>query len=311
MNVGLHKQTGGRGSQRRYGWVRCCALALLPLCLMACSPRQMIVRGMADELASQGQAPESDLLLARDAAPFYLKLSESVLRGEPGHWRLAESVSAGFVQYAYAFVAFEADRIESRDAKAAEQLRQRAAQLYQRAQQHAATALFAAYPTLATALPQPGGELPALRPEHVGLAYWLAAAWGGRISLSKDDPDVVADLPQVVRLARWAWACDSAWGQGALTGLLATLEASRPGGSPTQALAWFDQAIAQAGEGSAAPLVAKAEGWALPAHDRAAFESLLRQALSGQPPANRPSSLSDAVMRQRAAWLLEQAPDLF
>jgi hypothetical protein len=29
----------------------------------------------------------------------------------------------------------------------------------------------------------------------VALAYWGAAAWGGLISLSKDDPDTVADLP--------------------------------------------------------------------------------------------------------------------
>jgi hypothetical protein len=38
---------------------------------------------MADELASQGQADEDDLLLARDASPFYLKLSESMLRRTP------------------------------------------------------------------------------------------------------------------------------------------------------------------------------------------------------------------------------------
>lgn len=49
---------------------------------------------------------------------------------------------------------------------------------------------------------------------------------GGWISLAKDDPEVVADLPQAVRLARLAWEADPEWGQGALTGLLATFEAS-------------------------------------------------------------------------------------
>ena len=100
---------------------------LASVLLTACSQRQLVVGSIADELAAQGQASENDLDLAREASAFYLKLSESVLRSDPGHRGLAESVAGGFTQYAYAFVAFEADRIEAKDAKAAESLRQRAA----------------------------------------------------------------------------------------------------------------------------------------------------------------------------------------
>jgi hypothetical protein len=47
------------------------ALALLvALSLSACAPRTLLMKGVADELASQGQAEESDLGLARDAAAF-------------------------------------------------------------------------------------------------------------------------------------------------------------------------------------------------------------------------------------------------
>ena len=122
------------------------ALALL---LGACSPRQLIVGSLADELAGQGQGSENDLELLRDAAPFHLKLSEAILARQPGHQALAESVAAGFTQYAYAFVAFEAERIEARDAKAAERLRQRAAKLYARAHLHAMRALELAEPGFA------------------------------------------------------------------------------------------------------------------------------------------------------------------
>lgn len=134
---------------------------------------------------------------------------------------------------------------------------------------------------------------------------------GGWISLAKDDPEVVADLPQAVRLARLAWEADPEWGQGALTGLLATFEASRPGGSQAQALVWFDRAIAQSGGRSVGPLVGKAEGYAQPAGDRALFESLLKQALAIRDGEDSPQALQNEVMRRRAAWLLEQAPDLF
>lgn len=287
------------------------ALVLL-LTLAGCSPRQMVIGSLADSLAGQGQAVENDLDLVRDASPFYLKLSESVLREQPGHAALAESVAAGFTQYAYAFVAFEADRIEPADARAAERLRARAAKLYQRAQRHALTALELNHPGILAAL---RGEttkpLPALKPEQVGLAYWAAASWGGWISLSKDNPDVVADLPLAVRLAHLAWQTDPNWGQGTLTGLLATFESSRAGGQPAQALAWFDQAIAQSQGRSAGAFLGKAEGYALLAGNRSMFEQLLNQALAVREAPDSALSLPNEVMRRRAAWLLENVDDLF
>lgn len=285
---------------------------LFAVLLAACSPRQMIVGSVADELAAQGQSSENDLDLAREASAFYLKLSESVLRSDPGHRALAESVAGGFTQYAYAFVAFEADRIEAKDAKAAERLRQRAAQLYARAHRHAMAALEKEIPGFASALNSPHtADWPKLSPAQVSLAYWAAASWGGWISLSKDDPDVVADLPQAVRLAQLAWQADASWGGGALTGLRATFEASRPGGSQQQALAWFDQAITQGGGKNAGALVGKAEAYAQPAGDRALFEALLKQAVAIKDAPDSPQALQNEVMRRRAAWLLEQAPDLF
>ncbi len=286
------------------------AAVFAALALSACSPRQMIVGSLADELSSQGEAPEGDLELARDAAPFYLKLSESVLRQNPGHARLAESVAAGFTQYAYAFVAFEADKIEAKNVTEADRLRRRAAGLYERAYRHAMAALEAGTPGFATRLSSnKPAEWPALRAEQAGLAYWAAAAWGGWISLSKDHPDIVADLPQAVRLAQLAWAADPAWGKGALTGLVATFEAARPSGSRAKAADYFDQSFAQSGQQSPGALVGKAESIAQPAGDRADFERLLRQALALPTPAA--PSLNDAVMRQRAQWLLEQADSLF
>lgn len=288
---------------------RACGLALALLMLAACSPRQMIVQGIADELASQGGAEEEDPLLARDAAAFYLKLSESLLRQDPAHARLAEAVAAGFTQYAYAFVAFEAERIEAKDAKAAQKLRERAARLYQRGQRHAMAALEQRQPGFAAALASADpARWPRLDETQVGLAYWAAAAWGGSISLSKDDPDRVADLPLATRLARLAWETRPLHGDGALASLMGSFEAARPGGSRRQALLYFDQAIAAAGGNNAGALVAKAEGIALAEGDRDQFESLLRQAVGI---ARARHNLQNRIMAERAQWLLDQAEDLF
>ena len=227
----------------------------------------------------------------------------------PDHLPLSQSLASGFTQYAYAFVAFEAERIESRDSRAAQALRERAARLYARANRHALAALERSQPGFRQALESANPkDWPRLGAGQVGLAYWGAASWGGLISLSKDHPDTVADLPLAVRLAQLAYAQEPGFGQGALAGLMASFEQARPGGSSTQALRYFDQAIALGGTTAASPLVAKAEGVALPAGDRPAFEALLQQALAV---AAAHPGLQNAVMRERAEWLLAMADDLF
>ncbi|HQS58391.1 MAG TPA: TRAP transporter TatT component family protein [Gallionellaceae bacterium] len=277
--------------------------------LSACSPRYFIIEGAANELASQGKAAEDDLELAREASAFYLKLSESVLRQTPGNLKLAAAVSAGFTQYAFAFVSFEAERIESKDIKAAQKLRVRAARLYLRAHRHAMTALEQQKPGFLKALSSPeAANWPRLDDDEIAVAYWAAASWGGYISLSKDDPDIVADLPLAVRLAQLAWGKNRDYGEGALASLMGSFESARPGGSRQQAAAYFDQAISTSAGKSAGPYVAKAEGIALPAGDRTAFDALLRQAIVASD--NR-RDLQNEVMRERALWLQETANDLF
>jgi predicted anti-sigma-YlaC factor YlaD len=287
----------------------CIAGAAVLFSLAACSPRQMIVRSLADELASQGQAAEDDLVLARDASPFYLKLSESVLAQAPDNLKLAEAVAAGFTQYSFAFVAFEAERIEAKDAKAAQKLRERAARLYLRAHRHAMTALEQRSPGFAQALAGTrSADWPRLSDDQVGVVYWAAASWGGFISLSKDNPDVVADLPLAIRLARLAWEQNPDFGNGALLSLMGTFEAARPGGSRLAAADFFDRAIAVSGGKSAGAYVSKAESIALPAGDRAAFDALLHLALDAS---KGERSLPNAVMSERAQWLLDTSEDRF
>ncbi len=277
--------------------------------LQACSPRQMIIDGVASELASQGQSAEDDLLLAREASAFYLKLSESLLRQSPGNIKLAEAVAGGFTRYAFAFVAFEAERIEATDSKAAQKLRQRAAGLYLRAHRHAMAALEQASPGFAAALASAAPtKWPRITNEQIGIAYWAAASWGGYISLSKDNPDVVADLPLAIRLARLAWEKQPDHADGALSSLMGTFETARPGGSQQQAVTYFDRAISASRGKSAGAYVGKAEGIFLPAGDRPSFEALLRQAIVASA-ARR--DLENTLMRERAQWLLDSADDLF
>ncbi len=292
----------------RQALILCLALWVLGS-LSGCAVRPFILSNVADALVSQAQDFEDDIYLARDASAFYLKLSESVLRETPGNLKLAESVAAGFTQYAYAFVSFEADQIQSKDAKAAQQMKERAARLYARAHRHAMWALETSTPGFTKALTQlePSATL-RLTEAQVGVAYWAAAAWGGMISLSKDDPDTVADLPLAMKLAKLAWETKPDHGRGSLSSLMGTFEAASPGGSLALAEKYFDQAIAQSKGQSAGPWVAKAESIAMAKQDAALFAQWLKEAIRISA-AHR--NLENEVMRARAAWLLETMDDLF
>ncbi len=264
----------------------------------------VVQRPLADALAAQGASPEDDPQLAREAAAFYLKLSESVLRAQPGHRALATSVASGFTQYAYAFVTFEADQLENAQPRRAKALRERAARLYDRAAQHALLALEDESPGLRAALRE--GRPAPLRAEQAELAYWAAAAWGGAISLRKGEPERVAELPAVIQLAQQADKLAPQLLDGALASLLGTLEAGRPNGSAAQAATYFARAREMAqGRASSVPL---AEAEALAARDRERFERLLREALAI---AAQHPTLTNAVMRDRAQWLLDTLDDRF
>lgn len=276
--------------------------------LSACSVQQHLLRQVADGL-SQSAVEEEDIGLAREASAFYLKMSEALLRELPSHLGLAQSVSSGLTQYAYAFLMTEADRVESQNLKQAQALRERAARMFERAKKQGLQTLTLNYPEVIQSLSPSANSRPMQLPaQAVGLAYWTAAAWGGQISLSTDSPDVVADLPLAVTLAHTAWLVNPSYGDGALASLMGTLELARPGGSRSRALAYFDQAIEISQGQSPGPWVAKAEGWALDQQDRPAFEMWLNKAIevsSGK------RDLSSQIMLDRARWLLSQADSIF
>jgi len=283
---------------------------VVSLLLAGCSPNRMLARAVADQLATQAQDQEDDLELARDAAPFFLKFGESVLARTPDHEGLAETMAASFVRYAWAFVSFDADRIESKDSAAAARLRQRAVRLYARAEGHAFRALEYHYPGLAKSLGEPQAirDAVVLDPRHAGLAYWAAAAWGARISLSKSDAESIAQLPAAVRLTGLLTACCAQWGDGAVVSLAATFEAGRPGGRVELAERWFDEAArVSRGRVAAIPL-ARAEALPLPAGDRKEFTRLVSDAISI---ANQFPGPDNRIMLDRARWLLDTIDDRF
>jgi len=259
--------------------------------------REVTVNRLGDAVAEGGAAyaSDDDPELVRAAAPFSLKLIESLLEESPRHRGLLLAAARGFTQYAYAFVQQDAEEAEDRDVARSLRLQARARGLYRRARDYGLRGL-------------------AQAPEDVALLYWTGASWGALIGLSKHEPEALAELPRVEALMDRALALDPAFERGALHTFMIAYEAVRQGaaGDPAErARRHFERATALSGGRDAAPLVALAEAVCVPQQRRAEFEALLQSALRIDTRQAADNRLANLVAQRRARWLLSRTDRLF
>jgi predicted anti-sigma-YlaC factor YlaD len=293
------------------------ALLLFSLSFTGCSVKRMAVNKLGDALASGGTtfASDDDPELIKQAVPFSLKLMESLLAESPRHKGLLFATSSGFTQYGYAFVQQDADELEDTDFAAAEALRARAKRLYLRARGYGLRGLESAHPGFANALAaDPRSAVARMKKKDVPQLYWTAAAWGAAIALAKDDPEMVAEIPQMEALIDRAAQLDESWGEGAIHGFLINYEMSRQGasGDPAErARKHFERAVELSRGQQAGPFVSFAEAVSVEAQDVKQFDELLAQALAINPDDQPETRLVNLIMQRRARWLLSKKEDLF
>ena len=289
-------------------------LALLPF-LSGC--KRLVVNKVGNALAGSGSsfASDDDPDLVKAAAPFSLKLMESLLAENPNHKGLLLASASGFCQFSFAFVQQDADELEDSDFAAAENLRARARRLYKRARDYGLRGLEVAHPGFGKNLrADPKTAVQVARTKDVPLLYWTAASWSAAISLSKDNPEMIAELPFPEALVDRALALDESFGDGAIHSFLVTYEMSRPNaGTNAEALSrqHFERAM-QLNHGlQAGPFVALAEAVCIQKQDLKEFKSLLNRAVAVNPDAKTEFRLANLVMQRRAKWLLTRTDQLF
>lgn len=283
------------------------SLAFLALASTGCSLRVIAANQIGDAIAGGGStyASDDDPELIGEALPFSLKLMESLLAESPNHKALLVAVTRGFTQYAYGWVA-PGDGALSRE---------RSQRLYLRARDYGLRALATSIPDVRRRLAvAPGTALSSARKGDVAALYWTAAAWGLAVSGAKDDPEMLADLPIIEALISRAAELDPDFEHGAIDGFLVSYEASRASvskGAEQRAREHFRRAVELSGGQAAEPFVTAAEALAVPQQNRREFELLLARALAVDVNAKPEWRLANIISRRRAAWLLEQADDLF
>jgi len=282
-----------------------------------CSVKRMAVNKLGNALAGSGTtfASDDDPELVKAAVPFSLKLMEGLLNENPRHEGLLLAASSGFTEYAYAFVQEEADETEDKDLAAAEEMRGRARRLYLRGRNYGLRGLEVRHKGFEKALrADPKQAVRAATMKDVPLLYWTAVSWAGAVSLSKDNPDLLADMPIVEAMMDRALALDETFGDGAIHTFLITYEMSRSGGTGDPAARsrqHFERALELSKGLQAGPMISFAEAVCVQKQDLKQFETLLQQALALNPEVKPEWRLVNLVMQRRAKWLQSRTDQLF
>lgn len=291
-------------------------LATLGLALTAGTGcvKRMALNAMADGLSSSSGgtfSSDDDLGLVGDSLPLALKLQEALLAETPNHRGLHVSLCSGFTQYAVVWVLFPADQAKYSDFRTYQAGQDRGRRLLLRARRYGLEGMDVAHPGFSKGiLEDPAVALARTRKEDVPQLYWLGASWLAAISVSKQDPEILGQLPAAAAVVKRALELDETWDRGSVHELLVSLEPSLPGpGGADRARAHFERAVALSEGRRASPYVSLATSVYVDKQDRAGFEDLLQKALAVEPfPEER---LAHEYAVAKARWLLDHADDLF
>ncbi len=295
-----------------------CLLGAVAAVVLACgcSVRNYAANQAASAIAQSGGsfASDNDPELIRAAAPFSLKLMDSLLEEQPRHAALLTAASRGYTQFAYAYVQMDGEELEDHDIAQARAKLSRARLLYVRARDYGLRSLEVAHPGIGAQLHKDSGAaLAATQPGDVPALYWTAASWGALIGVSKGDPTTIAEVPQMQALIDRALVLDEGFDAGAIHTFLISYEPLRQGGQGdpfARAKFHFERAVQLSAGTQAAPYVAMAEAVAVPQQDRAQFKHLLEQALAVDVDARPQYRLANLIMQRRARWLLSRTDEL-
>jgi predicted anti-sigma-YlaC factor YlaD len=289
---------------------------LLTAALGGCSIQRFAINSVGDLLSTGTSVyeTESDPELVESALPFGLKLIESLLAEQPEHRGLLLAAARGYTLYVYAFVSLPAQEASRDDIDEAQALRQRSRNLALRAHGYALRVLELDYPELDGALrADPDGALlqVAMPERDVPALYWSAVSLGLAISSSRNEPALLARLPEVEAMLQRALVLDEAWNAGALHELAISLAGSGAASADDAALEdHYARALELSAGSNAGIHVTFAEAVAVPAQDRARFLELLERALAVDIEAYPEQRLLNVLAQRRARSLLDNVDEL-
>ncbi|MBF89149.1 MAG: hypothetical protein CMG75_05690 [Candidatus Marinimicrobia bacterium] len=284
----------------------------------SCSLDKLIMGNMlssAGDGISSIYLSEDDPELVRESLPTNMKLIELLINQSPNNQQLLTAACQVFTVYAYSFLLRDAEIAMDEDFSTARKLYSRSRNLLKRARDYGLKALEVSHPGFKESYnDNPKNTLMKTNDKDIPSLYWTAAAWGLYISVSKDNPSAIIELPNIGFFLERALELDEDYERGAIHDLMFTYTLSRPdGGSSAIVVAkeHYNRAI-DLSEGSRASLyVSYAESISIPNQNKQEFLHLLDQAIGVDINKFPDQRLANILAQERANWLKTRLDELF
>jgi hypothetical protein len=296
---------------------------LLPSVLAGCDMTKFTARSTAGlfERAAPAFDELSDYEFAKQAAPASIMQLEGVLRIEPEDPRLLLAAAQSWTSYAFGFVEEELELAEARgDLKDADHQRARARRMYLHARDLGRRWLTARASGAERALSAGPDRLRDFLTRELDdeadakALFWTGNAWGAAIDISRDDPELLADLPLARTLVEHSVKLDERYYGAAGHIFLGCSHASLSpalGGDPKAGHGHFERALALTRRTALMVHVNYARCYAVQTQNRARFVALLQEASRAGVDLDPQARLPNEIARRRAARLLAQVDELF
>lgn len=269
------------------------------------------------KLAGKSLDAESDLVLAREAAPGLIKTIDGMVVVSPENRTLLELSAQAYCSYSFGFLEDDLEGIEESDARF-EPLRKRTTNLYQRCENYAARLLRLSDEAFPDALHKDVETLRAavakLDEDDVPGLFWAGLALASQINLNRDDLTLVAELPKVEVLMKRVVALQPGFYNGGahLTlGLLYAAQGKAMGGKPEEGKQHLDEAIKLTGGKFLLNKVMLAHIYAVTVQDKALYQHTLEEVLRTPADVMPEQRLANEIAHKKAQRYLKKMDDLF
>jgi hypothetical protein len=297
---------------------RIVALVVTTSLLTGCAALGNLIAQQADGQGAQFEAM-GDYDAAAKKAPGDLKLLETMVGTISDHSALNAIAAKNYGAYAFGFIEPVTGPLDLPDPK----LMGEAKAWYRRGREAGLKALRtnAEFKKAEEAdIEAFTAALKSFGPADVPSMFWTAYCWGQLVLASKDDPELVAELPRVLALIDRVKQVDPGFYHGSAHAFEMVNAASRPkllGGDPAVAKAAYDKAVSVDGRtaGGAAKFLTHdvmfAQFYAVQNQDPKLFKDTLERALATPADVLPAAQLANVIAKRRAQVLLSKIADFF
>ncbi len=290
----------------------------LALLLGACNLTTFTANQTAPVLkaALPALSQESDLQLAREAAPGQLKTVEGFLLASPENEVMIAILAQGYCEYAFGFL--ETDVLDARFGgkfEEADAIARRATSLYLRCMNYGLKLLGEGWDkSLYGDLRGFEDRVKKAGKDQVPGMFWTATGLASAINLSRDDIELVAYMAKAKLLFDRVAALDSNFYNGGAhlaLGMLYSAQSRDVGGDPEKGKGEFETAIKITDGKFLIPKVLMATSYGVVTHNQQFFHKTLVQVLETSPAVYPDQRLANEIAHGWARRYLAHEKELF